>query len=136
MTATTWTPFSNAHRNTRRPIRPKPLIPILTSDVAMFIWWIRKRKMSKRCNNNQYVRTDETELILSKKKVATPLFWSVRFIFFYFSKLTHTKKNVFLSTVWVCSFHDILIGITVPRSCLISINSLSKIRFSVSNRLI
>ncbi len=32
MTPTTWTPCAIAHRKTSRPIRPNPLIPILTSD--------------------------------------------------------------------------------------------------------
>ena len=35
--ATTCTPFSRAHRNTSRPIRPKPLMPTFTSDEAMFV---------------------------------------------------------------------------------------------------
>lgn len=33
---TTLTPCSSAHRKTSRPIRPNPLIPILTSDEDMF----------------------------------------------------------------------------------------------------
>ena len=44
LTPTTWTPFSKAQRKTRRPIRPKPLIPIFTSDVDMLDAEEEKRK--------------------------------------------------------------------------------------------
>lgn len=45
--ATTCAPFSKAHRKTSRPIRPKPLIPIFTSDeAAMFTILLRMRTMS------------------------------------------------------------------------------------------
>ena len=58
--ATICTPFSKAHRNTSRPIRPKPLIPIFTSDEVMFVWrmWTTT-SVNFDCNAD----VDETETI-------------------------------------------------------------------------
>lgn len=66
LTPTTFNPFSRAHRNTKRPIRPKPLIPILTSESEddMFTkksaakldrWWNRKKKRERNTTRTSYL---------------------------------------------------------------------------------